>query len=897
MAVLTRACFLGLVCALLGVTALCQSIVTLESARPISQTIRPGEQHIYVLQLAAGEFARIEIDCAGTGIGLALFDSTRQKDWGDDQGAPPPWNVVFYAPTVNLYQIRLTADKGPISPQHYRLRWMEKRPATELDKAEVNARQTDYEAALLYNKQSPEAYRLTAEKCRAAAHLYEIVGARHDRGRMFNLLGLSLHALGERAAAEQSYQQSLAIFRSLGQRHKESNVLNNLSGLSVKWGDYQAALDYAGQALLIARQDNDLPRLMSCLNRLAEIYRSSGELKKAIDLNQEVVALARANPTVVYAGVYEVQGLLGLGQNYFDLGDETQGLRSLEEGLALHQQRNLALAAHIVAAQAARAAIYLRRGAATTALNLLLSTLAEHQLTSYPRATVLTRLGQSYLALARYEESQDAFAKAVALSQTSGFQDLSIEALLGLARVARARQQLHAAITWGEQSIAIIEQQQANIYDATLRATLFATQRAVYELQIELLMQLSEQTPARRTELQAAALHLSERSRARTLLNLLISPATPMQTVADQRQLREKLEATATAINKTAFTNQPRRDELNRALTVLTTELNLQYTANRKPVVATNLVQALTWSEIQQQVLDENTLLLEFALGTERSYLFAVAPTHLQTFILPPRAEIEQQARALHQLMELRAQPPVFKSIAAMQQWKAQTQAQYAQIARRLSQTLLAPVGDLLPNKRLLIVPDGALHYVPFAALPVVNRQSLKTTDNEQPLIVKHEILMLSSASTLAVQRRRAVGRVAAPKILALLADPVFSSADPRLPDSTRASAGNTSEPQLARLRAAQQEAEALIALVPPEARMVAMGTAANLTTASSAVLEQYRYVHIATHGIFDNEHPELSSLVFSQRDEKGAAQNGHLRAIDSFHLRLNAELVVLSGC
>src|SRR5262249_29943069 len=71
----------------------------------------------------------------------------------------------------------------------------------------------------------------------------------------------------------------------------------------------------------------------------------------------------------------------------------------------------------------------------------------------------------------------------------------------------------------------------------------------------------------------------------------------------------------------------------------------------------------------------------------------------------------------------------------------------------------------------------------------------------------------------------------------------------------------------------------------------------ANRAMATSAALGQYRYLHFATHGLLDNEHPELSGLAFSLVDRQGAEQNGYLRMIDVFNLRLPAELVVLSGC
>src|SRR2546421_9786254 len=90
---------------------------------------------------------------------------------------------------------------------------------------------------------------------------------------------------------------------------------------------------------------------------------------------------------------------------------------------------------------------------------------------------------------------------------------------------------------------------------------------------------------------------------------------------------------------------------------------------------------------------------------------------------------------------------------------------------------LLSQAAAQLGNKRLLIVPDGALQYIPFAALP----DPTSAEGAGQPLIVKHEILSLPSASTILVMRHEMNGRTAVPKSLAVLADPVFDAEDERV--------------------------------------------------------------------------------------------------------------------
>ena len=99
------------------------------------------------------------------------------------------------------------------------------------------------------------------------------------------------------------------------------------------------------------------------------------------------------------------------------------------------------------------------------------------------------------------------------------------------------------------------------------------------------------------------------------------------------------------------------------------------------------------------------------------------------------------------------------------------------------------------------------------------------------------------------------------------------------------------------RLAATRQEADAIVATVPPALALKKVGFDASRTAALGSELAQYRIVHFATHGVFDNENPGLSGLILSLYDEKGQPQDGFLRLHDIYNLQLPAELIVLSAC
>jgi CHAT domain-containing protein len=235
---------------------------------------------------------------------------------------------------------------------------------------------------------------------------------------------------------------------------------------------------------------------------------------------------------------------------------------------------------------------------------------------------------------------------------------------------------------------------------------------------------------------------------------------------------------------------------------------------------------------------------------------------------------------------------------------------------------LLGPIASQLGRKRLLVVADGALQYLPFAALPDPLSLTQKT-GRMLPLIVRHEIVSLPSISILPTLRSELAARKTAPKVLAVLADPVFYPDDERV---KQGSAQKKPEPQktaaveisslsekvkqatqetrprrdgerLLRLKGTRTEAEGILALAPDAKTKPAFDFDASRALASSGELSQYRYVHFATHGLLDSLHPELTAIVLSLVDESGNPQDGFLRAHEVYNLNLPAELVVLSGC
>jgi CHAT domain-containing protein len=332
----------------------------------------------------------------------------------------------------------------------------------------------------------------------------------------------------------------------------------------------------------------------------------------------------------------------------------------------------------------------------------------------------------------------------------------------------------------------------------------------------------------------------------------------------------------------------------------------------------------LSLKQIQTELLDRNTLLLEYALGEDKSFLWAVTPDSISSFELPGRVHIESAARRVYEMLTARNQTPLTEGPDQRRKRLQQIDAAYPEASAELSRMLLGPVASELKDKRLLIVGEGVLQYLPFAALPEpgVNRPQSTPASRapgvsgpliSTPLIVAHEIVSVPSASVLAVLRREARSRPAADRTLAVLADPVFEASDPRIAQQTnltaapatgqapaediRRSAGESGLQAFLRLRFSRQEADQIASFAGGAKELKALDFAASRTLATSGELSSYAILHFATHGLINNEHPELSGIVLSLVDRQGQPQNGFLRLYDIYNLKLQADLVVLSAC
>src|SRR6185503_12463173 len=371
------------------------------------------------------------------------------------------------------------------------------------------------------------------------------------------------------------------------------------------------------------------------------------------------------------------------------------------------------------------------------AVRLLRAAKYSRQLTS-----ALRSLGVFYRNEGQFDKALENLNEARTISATTGDQMNEAIALSELARLAFHRGNLNETLKLIEQAFAATESLRVNLKSQQLRASFLASVRQYYEFETEVLMRLDQQHPAE--GFAGAALQVSETSRARSLLELLREARAELQQGVDpslterEGTLRQSIADKAEQQTR-LLSGKPTNEQVlaaSKEIEALATEYDQVQTRIRQtsPRYAA-LVQPspLNVEAIQKQLLDENTLLLEYALGEQKSFVWAVTPDSVKAFELPGRATIEQEAKRF------------YETLAQRNQRIDQAQSESPQVAANLSRMLLQPLARELKQKRLVIVADGVLQYLPFSALTL--------SDDGRPLIVDHEIVTLPSASVLAVLR------------------------------------------------------------------------------------------------------------------------------------------------
>ncbi|HYL98147.1 MAG TPA: CHAT domain-containing protein [Blastocatellia bacterium] len=774
--------------------------------------------------------------------------------------------------------------------------------------------------------------KLSLDYFNRALPLRRASGDQRGEAATLNYMGVVHNSIGDRETALDLYAKALSLRRAIKDRRGEASTLNNVAHVYRSIGEEQRALDSFNEALSISRATGNREMEANALNGIADVYALLGDKKHALDLYNRSLRIWRR----LGARDWEAVLLNNVGYIYESLGERNLALDYYGKALRIHQ----AIGARREEAYTLNNYGYLydklgnkRRGLQFyfKALDLGRSTMDRNV-----ESLALHNIGVAYGDLGRLQTSFQFLMRALEVVRQTGDQRGQAEALYQLARIELKRENIDLAREKIEAALNIVEALRRRVDVRSLRATYSASVHDYYELYIDLLMQMHRRQPDKGYE--ALALEVSERSRERGLLDLLAEARVEIRQGAEpalvdrERSIRRLLGGKTNYL--TELLNGEHSEDQVKTVESEIEALTADYDAVEAKIrqaspryAAVTQPRPMTGRAIQDLIVDDDTVLLEYFLGAEHSYLWAVTRESIHAYELPGRAFIDRACLQVYRALTGRE---AFAAGGSPGRPTARdADSRYSILAARLSRTLLGPVGSGLRGKRLLIIPDGALQFLPFAALP---NEAAATSSKAppEPLLIQHEIVILPSASAVSMIRGEMKGRAPAPKLLAVLADPVFSSDDPRVGRSLGAGSPNSvaderdrsfgSDPtplallpplpgaldafreaggpnKIPRLFSTRLEAKYLIALAPENSTLEALDFQASKTTALSAAIGQYRIVHFATHGLLDTEHPTLSGIVLSLVNEEGVPQDGFLRLQDLYDMRLRADLVVLSAC
>ncbi|HYJ87332.1 MAG TPA: CHAT domain-containing tetratricopeptide repeat protein [Pyrinomonadaceae bacterium] len=704
--------------------------------------------------------------------------------------------------------------------------------------------------------------------------------------------------------ATESSEAALKLWRELNMPDEEAAALITLGFLEYRKGAWQSCLSFLVQAQSLLDEKAEPYKMGRISAGIAEAFIESGMPEIGLTKSQqsrEYYRLAE-DPRGITVMTWEI------GKSYYLLGNYAEALKALQQA----RDEATAMKDPLVVAMCHdfSGRTYGASGDQSSAFEHFQIALKLYTQIGNPREAARTRalIGQVYERLGQvdkarqyYQTALEAFGKLVDRVNESA-------ALYALGRLELKENSLDLAEGYLRRSIDVTENIRRVSTSGDLMAAFSATVQDRYESYIDCLMRQSLKQTS--NGLAVRAFETSELSRARSLTELLRATQTALvpginpQLAEQEKLLRQSLKAKEDAKVSLLAREYTKSELLSLDLELARLEIEYkkvnQLIREQHPSYQ-QVTGPTAWDlrQIQEQVVaDDQTVLLEYSLGLNRSYVWAVTRNDIKSYELPAQEKINEAAQKVYQLS---TSPEVVKSAGEL-----------TQAIRELSRLVLAPVAAELNKKRMIVVADGALHYIPFQMLTVAS-------GSDEPLVATTEVINAPSASILG-QLRQETGRRKAPtNILAAFGDPVFASNYAQRKDPGRVEYVAAVQPQDgARWRQALRNIEPVADAIDPAAiqplfytkrelsnlkdvagpgTFLATGFDATPETLKSTDLTKYAILHFATHGILDPKRPENSGFFLSMVNREGKDQNGFVGLQDIYGLHAPVDLVVLSAC
>ena len=655
-------------------------------------------------------------------------------------------------------------------------------------------------------------------------------------GSVLNNSALANAVVGNLDVALERYATALAIWTELQNPREQARSRNGLGYVYYLAGDYERAQDLYEQALVQRTATLDGSGRASTLRTLGNLHRMSGRPQIALAMHREALALA-ASATA------RDGALIQIARDFAALPDRPRALAVLDW--------------------------VINDSKAPDALTVAYAELERGRI----------RLSEGDL-----ESVESSVANALSAFRTNDLTAEQIECLIELARLARMHGNETLALSYADRALELSDGLRSQALSPELKATLVQPARAAANLKIEVLKSLhttssgvGEEAITDRSSREA--LTTTERARARVLDELrTLDSGSPESLDASMR--RESLyRQLAEARYEFQRLSSRYGSGDGRSIFVRQNIAQLQTDLDRLNRLApTRSPQKHSAGMVAMDALPPDVCAIVYWANDKQAYVWSVTRGSLQWKTIGSVRSIDTQVRSLLDDLGRRG-----SSIARNH------------LAAELSSTLLKPISaQCLSSKRLYVVADAILHYVPFALLP-------DPTDSQgRPMIASRDVAFAPALGML-----RDAEKTPRPASALVVSDPVYSVDDERLSLSKRgqgtlatiSSSRSETSPRLARLRFSAAEAQAIHANFEPSMVTSLTGLDATRSRFLSLNLDAYEYLHVVAHGQFDVAAPRLSSLVLSTVDRTLMPVEGRIWSGDLAARRLRARLVVLSGC
>lgn len=706
-------------------------------------------------------------------------------------------------------------------------------------------------------------------------------------------------------AAVADDERALELCRTISDTRCAAEAANNSGFFSLELGEFDAAR----QRLEEAAQDwGRLPDAISegrTRSNLGLLFWESGDFEQAINFDHQAEVVLRAKETLGYAKV-----LNNLGLCYQSLAEYEKSRRYFESAIAgfsrSHSPKDL------VRARLNLGRTYMLQNRLAQAQSLLEQVLAEARKLSDSRVVAdgLRNLGQTLWHRGDLEQAEANFSEALKLDQSngnrrgqssalhslglvarqhndlaaarsfltqavqirreSGLRDDAAESLSALADLEYGQGKLEAARDYAEQALKLLESVRSLVPSPSLRASFYTRKQQFFDLLVNIAM--APATPGSSGDGFLAA----ERGRARALMDLLAGGSL-LQLPPDLEKRRAGIQRHIDFLADRLSSVPPdQQDRLLRQVQQLVDENEEVETQIRQTIAEKKLGRPLdSIQEIQRNCLPANSALLEFHLGAHKSYLWLVDAQQVRSFELLPASIIENEASTIIRL---------FGQILERRRSHSK-QASFQRALSKLSGTLLGGLAGVTLPPRLILVPDGVLHRIPFAAL--------RLPHVSVPIGLTHDLIQSPSAAYLLTGRPpQPIAQF--PQTVLAMVDPVFSGDDPRVPQNRRTSLSLDSG--LTRLPFTR-EVGVIESLVSSSRRKTLRGFDASREMLDRLPVGDFAVLHFSTHALIDDAIPELSRIVLSRVDRAGRPVNGLLLPYALAQLHLNGSIVVVSAC